>query len=493
MVTALPWATACDRADDDVSGDDDTSEVGDDDTTAADDDSADDDDDDDSAGDDDTSPPPAAVSDLAWSVHPQVATVLEVTWTQLEDSDASWVEFIYPGNDWVTSPEGDGSVGEHREWLFGLPAEAAISFRIVNRVGDEIRLGEELVGANTDALPEDLPLAQALGWNETLTSDDRWFLLSLEVQDEDWYQGPFWVLVLDRLGRVVWYYAVPDDRCTMHGRTALSGDHMLFEETTIYTGDEGAGSLLRRMTLDMAFDETTPVPGLGSTFAETDDGLILFDDYTDFPETWLEELHPDGTRRRIWLCNDWADQHDLPVWGCDPNETIWVRDTDTVLWSMWWSDSVLELERETGAIVHQWGRMPGSWDFEPAGVGFEMQHYPHYTDAGTLLVSTHIPNQPSVHRIREFELDPMTETLTEIWTYGEGLDLWPRYAGGAFWLHNGNVLINYGTDARIREITHDDQQLVWEIAWDSDYLIGHVTALQDLYAIGRGEELAQTP
>ncbi|MDP7115230.1 MAG: aryl-sulfate sulfotransferase [Myxococcota bacterium] len=348
----------------------------------------------------------------------------------------------------------------------------------------ELRTGEDLA-ATTDPLPEGLPQPVAIGWSEDLSSEDRWFLVSMENQQYDWYRGPWWLLVLDRLGRVVWHYRVPDDRCTMHARLAQDGTHMLFEETTIYSGDEGAGSLLRRLSLDMARDEEIPVPGLGSTFAETDDGLILFDDYTDYPETWLEELHPDGTRRRIWLCNEWSAPYGLNHWGCDPNETIWVRDTDTVLWSMWSSDAVVELDRVTGELVHQWGQQPDSWGFDPADAGFDMQHYPHYTDAGTLLVSTHIPGEP-LHRIREYEVDHANETLREVWSYGEGIDRFPRYAGEAFQLDNGNVLVNYGTDADLREITYDGGQVVWQINWEADYLIGHVSPIRDLDAIGRG-------
>ena len=484
LAALLATGLGCDRSEPDFPAGDDDTTAGDDDTTAGDDDSADDDDD--SAADDDDTPPlPAAVADEAWTVHPHVGTLLRVTWTQVEAADAAWVEYIFPSSDWRTTPEQDGAEGEHAEVLLGIPGGSEVSLRIVNRVGDETRVGEALVSATTDPLPAELPLPTAVGWNEALSSDDRWFLVSLEKQQFDWYRGPWWLLVLDRLGRVVWYYRVPDDRCTMHARLALDGTHMLFEETTIYTGDEGAGSLLRRLTLDMARDEEIPIPGLGSTFAETDDGLILFDDYTDFPETWLEELHPDGTRRRIWMCNEWGAQYGLNHWGCDPNETIWVRDTDTVLWSMWSSDTVLELDRETGELLHQWGQVIDSWAFEPEDSAFEMQHYPHYTEDGTLLVSTHIPGE-LLHRIREYEIDHAEQTLREIWSYGEGIDLYPRYAGEAFRLDNGNVLVNYGTESDIREITYDSQQVVWQITWDADYLIGHISPIRDLDAIGRG-------
>jgi hypothetical protein len=244
------------------------------------------------------------------------------------------------------------------------------------------------------------------------------------------------------------------------------------------------------MTLDLAHDEAQVVEGLGSTFAETAEGAILFDDYTRYPETWLAELAPEGTRRDIWLCNDWAVAHDITVWGCDPNETVWLEDTDTVLWSMWASDTVLELDRSDGAVLAQWGSADGSWTFDPPEALFDMQHYPHLTDEGTLMVSTHgLPLHS--HYIREYSIDRDTETLAELWNYGGDLAEYPRYGGEAYRLVGGHTFVNFGTESVLREITTDGER-VWEVRWDQDYLIGHVSPIEDLYAVNRGPDTAGT-
>ncbi len=476
-----PPGCGSENDDDSAPADDDDDLADDDDATAGDDDSgAEADDDDDSA-----IPQIAPVGDITVTLHPEVTTVPVVAWTQHTATPAGWVQYSYEGRDWQRSPARPCTAGDHSQALFGVPAETEVTVRLVNEIDGRRLFSEASATITTGELPRELPEPTMKVWDRAATSPGNWFLASLEYQNEDWYRGPWFLFVLDREGRIVWYYAVPHSRCTMHARVALDGTHVLLEETTIYQGDHGEGSLLRRLTLGMGYDEEIPVPFLGSTFAETTDGTILFDDYTEIPVTWLSELLPDGTVRQVWNCADWGRDYGLNVWGCDPNETIWVEPTDTVLWSMWGSDTVVEIDRATGQLLHQFGRVADGWSFDPAKSRFEMQHYPYYTDAGTLLTSTHTLSDPPEQRAREFVVDEHDRTLREIWTYGEGVGKYATYAGEALRLPGGNTLINYGTGADLREVTHD-KEVVWEVEWDDTYLIGHVSLIEDLYALDRG-------
>jgi len=146
---------------------------------------------------------------------------------------------------------------------------------------------------------------------------------------------------------------------------------------------------------------------------------------------------------------------------------------------------VVEIDRQTGELLRQFGRMDDSWRFDPIDSAFDMQHYPNYTRDGTLLVSTHMPREDGQQRAWEYELDDETQTLTVIWGYGEGVDHYARYAGEAQRLDNGHTLINYGTGADLREVTPDGD-VVWEVQWAADYNIGHVTLIGDLYDVNRG-------
>lgn len=441
--------------------------------------------DDDSAADDDSEEPSdyAPVSGLTVVVHPDVVTLLLVSWVQDEDAALAWVEFTF-GDDERHTPVRDGMAGDHQAVLLGIPGETEVTIRVVNTFGEERRVSEAAT-ATTGAIPGELPHPHLISWDPDAASSAHWLFTSIEPNYGDWYEGPWWLVVLDRQARIVWYYAVPGNRCTMHSRVALDGTHLLFEETSLYQGDYGADSVVRRMTLDMAYLETLEIPGLGSTFAETTDDSILFDDYSDWPTTALAELHSDGTRTTVWNCSLWGSIYGLSQWDCDPNETVWVEHTDTVLWSMWACDTVVEVARDTGELLRTWGALEGSWDFDPPEAMFDMQHYPHYTTGGTLLVSSHVVGESWQQRAREFVVDEPSQTLSEIWSYGEGTGQYATYAGEAFRLDNGNTFINYGTMSNLREVT-PDKEIAWEAGWDNRYLIGHVSLLEDLYAVNVG-------
>jgi hypothetical protein len=426
----------------------------------------------------DSAPP---VSDIEVAVHDRVSTMLVVSWTQLEGADRAWVEFGLEGEAWMASPQRSVEAGPHSELLLGVPAESEVGFRIVNQVGTELRWTEEQ-RATTGALPEDLPAPSLTHLDPGLSSGTPFYFGSLGISDRNWYRGPWYLFVMDQQARLVWYWSVPEGRCTMHAQVARGGDHLLFEETTIYQGDRGAGSLMRRLTLDLLRDEVIEASGLGSTFAETEDGSILLDSYSGSPAIVLEELSPDGTRRPIWDCTAWLAAYSDDPTDCDPNETIWVPETDTVLWSMWPVDTVVELDRSSGELLATYGALPGSYAFDPPRAGFDMQHYPHFTADGTLLVSTHIPGTSGQQRAREYEVDREAGTLTEIWSYGEEVPHYAVYAGEAFRLPLGNTLINYGSDGALREVT-PDKRTAWQVDWPSTYLLGHLTPLDDLYAL----------
>jgi len=426
--------------------------------------------------------PTAPIEDLWISEHAQVSTMLEVYWTQLEEVDSVWVEFGLEGEPVLTTPATQGSTGDHHALLLGLPADTSAQVRVVNQRGDEL-LHSATLHPTTGSLPDDLPVPSLTHHDPELITPEPWLVGSLGINDQNWYAGPWYLYAMDRQARIVWYWAVPEGRATMHARVALDGDHLLFEETTIYLGDQGKGSLLHRMGLDLERDELIDASGLGSTFAETADGTILFDSYTDDPLICLDELFDDGSRRRIWTCTEWLMQHDgqRPS-ACDPNETLWFPETDSVIWSMWPNDTAVEIDRKTGEILAQWGSLEGSWRFDPPTAGFDMQHYPYFTDAGTLLVSTHVPGRSDQHRAREYEVDRDEQVLREIWSYGDEVPHYPTYAGEALRHEGGNTLINYGSDGAMREIT-PDKTTAWQVDWDSGYLLGHVTLVDDLYAL----------
>jgi len=323
-------------------------------------------------------------------------------------------------------------------------------------------------------------------WEAELASPDRYMLGTIDVSD-GWYGGPFWVFIMDRHGRYVWYHEVPDSRCSLFAQISHDGTHILFDGTTNYVWDDDVRPTITRLSLDLEYHDEQILDDLGFTFDEIEGGALLYEKEVG-NQALLELLHADGSTETIWSCTDWLHSS----WDCAANSVVWVEATDTVLWSMYNTDTVAEVDRQTGELIRYFGQIAGSWDFDPPDAVVDYQHYPSYTPDGTLIVSTHIVGNHSEQRAREFRVDDDAETMTEIWSYGQEVPHYASYGGEAFRLQNGNTLICYGTDGAIREVTHDKKS-AWDVVWPEDpdtHLLGHNTLLDDLYAInlGPGEE-----
>lgn len=126
----------------------------------------------------------------------------------------------------------------------------------------------------------------------------------------------------------------------------------------------------------------------------------------------------------------------------------WNPLNDTVPMSFPYLNTVLEIDRGTGAILGRYG------DVDIAG-----------------------------------------KTLKEKWIYREG-DEYAMYMGEAHKVQNGNgnVLANYGTGGVIKEMA-PNKQTAWCVKWDAPFsddqnnkMVGHCTLLDDLYALNRGPE-----
>ncbi len=85
--------------------------------------------------------------------------------------------------------------------------------------------------------------------------------------------------------------------------------------------------------------------------------------------------------------------------------------------------------------------------------------------------------------VLEYEVDDGNQALVEVWNFGHGGGLYGATMGEVHRLPGGNVIHNYGQDARVREGTHGGT-VVWDVDW-AGYSIGRSTSLTlaDLYAL----------
>ncbi len=418
-------------------------------------------------------------AELDWAV----GTLVHVSWTQ-DDEALAWLEFDLGDGAWTASPALTRSGGLQEEVILGAPGDTEVRYRVVtDQGGRRFESAERTV--HTDPLPEILPQTVVTDWVHEATSSADWVLGSLDANGGEAYSGPFWLFIADRAGRIVWYRDL-EFATSMFPRVARDGTHIAFDERILFDL-EGLSSMVHRMTLDGAYDEQVATPGLGWCWDETTDGALLYDRNMDIEAATLEEVSPDGTQRTVWDCTAWmasvapSEEAD----HCNTNTVNWTPDRDAVLWSTYWGDYIVEVDRQDGAVLWHAGALPGGWELQPDGVELDLQHYPNFTPDGTLLVSTHVRDQEGEQRAREFALDSDSGTLTQVWSYGEGVDGWAEYSGEAVRLANGNTLMNYGTGGEVREVDPEGAT-VWSLQFGDGMTLGHTQLVEDLYGLNRG-------
>jgi len=439
------------------------------------------------------------ISDVTVTVHPEVNTVLVVTWNQVTPAEETWLEFSFEPGDAMKSRRVAAGVGAHRDVVLGVPGATLVTLNIMNSQGGALYKSSDHQGT-TLAVPAGMPVAQVLAHDPARASPDRWLFGAVEDSDGGragsccYYHTTFWLYIMDRQGRVVWYYADPASNATSSfQRIARDGEYIWIEKRPF--GGAGQRGVLK-LTLDHAFSEEIPVPNLSDCIDVTSDGSLLYDAQSE-----LREMNAAREVRTIWSCRD----HFGPNFQCYSNTINWNERDNTVFMSFPEPATVVEIDRDSGEVVGQYGSAPGSWAFSPATVspasaplGFGYQHFPNLSSDGTLMVSSHMPGYEDTftpvanqHAFMEFQIDRQNQVLVEKWVYTAGPE-WAQAKGMAIRLPNGNTLANYGTGGVIREITNDKQtvfQVKFDVEGGDDFynkMVGHNVLINDLYALNGG-------
>jgi hypothetical protein len=435
------------------------------------------------------------VADVNVAVHPDVSTILVVTWQQVVEAETTWLEFTFEDGNVMTSRPKPAVLGAHRDVVLGVPEVTDVTLRIVNEVGGGEHASADYQGA-TGAVPSGMPRPEVLLYDEALASPDRWLFgavensqISSSGERPDYYTTLFWTYIIDRKGRIVWYYSEPSrDAISSFQRVARDGEYIWVEQTGHATDDPNEKVV--KMTLDREYYEELTLE-FSDCIDVTDDGSLLYDHQV--PGV-LEELTRDGETRVIFDCSAYFPSD----FDCYSNTVNWNPADDTVLLSYPRETTVVQVSRQTGEVVGQYGTWPGSYAFEPSTWTFEFQHFPNISLDGTLMVSTHLPGNNNTrepvanqHAFAEFTIDRENLTLVEKWVYTEGPE-WAMYKGMAIRLPNGNTLANYGTGGFIREITPDKQtafHVKFDVPEGDDFfnkMVGHNVLIDDLYALNGG-------
>ena len=442
-------------------------------------------------GDKDTA---AGFSDLSARVHDDIGSLVLVSWTQ-SAADAVTVEYSFDEGEWLTTPAVSVEAGASGEaLLLGVPYGMTVTWRLVGASGEE----SEALRITTDDVPSQLPPPTVVLSDPTLQHSDGYLLGSINASGGGWAGGDFWKFILDREGRYVWAHLTPDEHWSIFLRQSHDGSEILWDEATYWSSFKGEGEdgQVHRMKIDGTITASIPTPGLHHAFVELDDGRLAWGDASSGWFENLVEYSTAGDIEVIWSCEDYLTELGMPEglshaekWKyayCESNTLYWHEPTDTFLYSFYTSSTVLEIDH-SGEVLWHAGQLHSGYDFSSEDEVFYWQHGVHYTDAGTLLLSSEADcadlNQcPYGYEtvVFEYDVDHKDGILNTVWTYGQGEGLYGNTAGEVHRLDNGNSLHNYGSGSAVKEVTADGE-IAWWVEWEYFHLIGRTTFITDLY------------
>lgn len=426
---------------------------------------------------------PLNITELDVEVHDVIGSILVVTWQQSE-SGLTHLEFSFEQDEWFSSPAVHRDAGLQEELILGVPYGSTVSWRLVATDGIDTYTSPDDVITN-DEIPSDVPYPFVIKSNPALydATYAPYFFAGLPAPGQGWYGAPWWAVIVDRQGRVVWAIESPPDRAFMHARVARDGKSLLLDHQSYWPlFDEGAAAEVEKTAVDGTVLHTYATPGMHHPFTDLPDGSIAYGQTT---ESYLNEhiavVHEDGTTEDVFSCEDWLE--DIGVFAfCASNTLEYHEPTNKFLFSHYTFDTVIEVDRTTGEVDRWWGQANTPYAFDPTDSAFTWQHGSHITSKGTLLTSTDAYGESGIEIVvREYEIDDANLALHEVANWGIGEGLYGGVMGEAYYLPNGNVIHNTGGLARIREYT-PTHEIAWDISFSAG-AIGRSMPIVDLYAL----------
>jgi len=422
----------------------------------------------------DTDAPPTVAS-ISATLNETIGSIVEVTWHQGHAANGH-VAYQVDG-EWRETPSLSRQAGEQTQLLLGIPYGTEVSYSVV--IDDVHFNGPATI--TTDEMPAVL-FPPELSTEVEGQWDDQspYFLLSYNELDTD-YGGPWWTVIVDRKGRLVWALPTPETATTLYARPSSNGQDLLIDHNSFWVIFDSVDSEVMRLKIDGSIIQVHDTPYMGHAFVDLPDGTIVW--VNDEPATLiLMKRTNDEDIEEIWSCANFLETLDCLSEGCGTNTMWWDPNSDHFFVSSFSNESVMEIDHQTGTLVRYFGHLPGAWGFSPLESTWWWQHGPTLTPEGNLLISARISEKGNETVVREYAINEETETLEQVWSFGEGEGVYGATLGEAHRLANGNTLHNYGSHARLREVTPAGE-VVWELyLGGNSHSIGHSTPLNDLYA-----------
>ncbi len=421
---------------------------------------------------------------------PAQPLVTHVTWDAgvagASTLDFSWAEGSGAGRMTQVGTANDAAI-------VGVPPLEDVAFEAVTRAGKQTWTCEG--STRTGNLPTETPT----------------FLVTVDVPERRSPEG-FLVgslitgtdspmFVVDREGRFRWIAGAAPDRLVVMAAPALDGGLIDVSFARLWALRDGA---LHRRDLVSDDTEPEPVPRIHHVFRELPDRSLLYLklDVRDamvggvvqpVAGDSVVQRTPDGEDRVLFstwdhlaIRDEIEDFQAFYPEGLDwvhGNALFYVESRDTVLYSMANVRTVVEFDRETGAVVRSF-RGGDDWTLDgddytvASGERFRLQHDAHYDAAGNLVVfaTNDVTANTGAH---VYAIDDVNHTLSEVWSHVPDPPLRNWAIGQVQELSNGDRLIAFPVVGVLQEVTPDGE-VVWEVHTPINVAFGQVYLRDDL-------------
>lgn len=379
---------------------------------------------------------------------------------------------------WPLGPSGT----EHHSWVFGIPSGSVrIRPEIVREDGRVVK--GPIVEVEIPEPPEDLPEV-----NVSVLDPNRSMVSTGMVLFNTFRKGQSHVMVVDGLGRVVWWRTLPQGLKALRSRTGRDGRSILFASYEFGQDAESDLGQITTWTLGEPEPVITRAVELHHDFVELPDGQLAWLSF-DRDERYIEgvgiaPLQTDalrvapagaveGEETRIFsLLDDAIQQPDLV---CDhmlpsgfgngyfewshSNSLAYEPSTDSLRFLARYWDSVLEVGLD-GTLHWQAGGEANQWDLQG---WFNHGHATELSGSDWWVFSNnnHVDG-PKVTDYVRLSVDAEEGVVTELARIPDPHGRYASYLGDVRSLDNGNILVSFSPEAHLMELTPDGD-VVWEL------------------------------
>jgi hypothetical protein len=456
-------------------------------------------------------------------VHAEVAmsdtinTVAFVSWTPPAAGD-SWVEYgLDPSALTESTPHVATTAALHEQIVLGMKADRTYSWQAVTEVCG-VRVVSEVGTLTTGSPPPGVAVVTHDDAVDDPTRQDpaRWMLTITHCGgDGCGAEKPATLVIYDRDGDPVWYYATPSDIREAHtARPSWDGRSVVYGFYDQNQVDDIGG--IYRVGMDGRSEIKTPTVEAHHDFVERQDGTFAYLtlDYREnldvegeivnvvsdailetgegvdplvTPPTTIYDQFDDSGQALYWTCSHMRDDFDgqpYKQWSHANSLMPDPVDPDNYYWMNYrYQDSILRVKRD-GTIDWEIGGRYGQPLAE--GEAFDHGHMSHIWPGGFVIFdnNTHDDdadpsNEPVPSRAREYSYDLANHTVALVRQW-DGYSLTPGMADVRR-TTAGTVVINFSGDKVIQERT-DDDEVIWELKFGNDGMsAGRITLLNNLY------------